>query len=146
MLYGIDPLLGPDLLALLARMGHGDRLVVVDANFPAYASGLPVVRVDGADAPAVVRAILTLMPLDDFVPVAAWSMDPVDAPGTVPPAVAALDEVLGGAPVRTRREAVERFAFYERARDVMAVVQTAERRPYGNIILQKGVVFPEGAA
>lgn len=141
MLYGIDPLIGPDLLALLRRMGHGDRLVVVDANFPAYASGLPVMRVDGADAPAVVRAILTLMPLDDFVPVAAWSMDPVDAPGSIPPAVAAFDEVLATAPVMTRREPIERFAFYEAARTVAGVVQTGERRPYGNLILQKGVVF-----
>jgi len=146
MLYGIDPLIGPDLLGLLARMGHGDRLVVVDANFPAYSSGLPVVRVDGADAPATVRAILTLMPLDDFVEVSAWSMDPVDAPGTVPPAVAALDEALATAPVTTRREAIERFAFYEAAKSVAGVVQTGERRPYGNLILQKGVVFPEGLA
>lgn len=145
MLYGIDPLVGPDLLVLLARMGHGDRLVVVDANYPAYAAGVPVVHVAGADSPAVVRAILTLMPLDDFVPAAAWSMDPVDAPGTVPPAVAALDEVLAGAPVKTRREAIERFAFYEAARSVMGVVRTGEMRPYGNLILQKGVVFGEGA-
>jgi L-fucose mutarotase len=141
MLYGIDPLLGPDLLALLRSMGHGDRLVVVDRNFPAYTAGLPVVRVDGADTTAVLRAIVSLMPLDDFVPVAAWSMDPVDAPGTVPATVAEFDAVLAEAPVKTRREAVERFAFYERARDVSAVVQTGERRPYGNIILQKGVIF-----
>ena len=146
MLYGVDPLIGPDLLGLLARMGHGDRLVVVDANYPAYSAGPPVVRVDGVDAPAVVRAILTLMPLDAFVSVSAWSMDPVDAPGSVPPAVAAFDAALAKAHVATRRDAIERFAFYEEARGVAGVVQTGEVRPYGNLILQKGVVFPNGGS
>lgn len=143
MLRGIDPILSPELLKILRAMGHGDDIVIADANFPGDSSARRLVRLDGLDAVRVCRAVLGVMPLDSFVDDPAVSMAVVDNPDEVPPVVAlfqkAIDEVADHpAPVR----AVERFAFYERARGAYAIVQTGETRLYGNIILKKGVIFP----
>ena len=142
MLKGIDPLLSPDLLHVLAQMGHGDELALVDRNYPAVSTAQRLVRLDGCDLPAAARAVLTLLPLDTFVerPLAAMAM--VDAPDVVPEV---QQEVLALACASERRdiavERVERFAFYERVRRAFAVVATSEARPYGCVILVKGVVF-----
>ena len=143
MLKGLDPILSPDLLQVLRSMGHGDEIVVVDANFPADSMAQRLVRLDGLTVTAVMDAILSVMPLDDFVPEAAWRMEVVSDPGAEQPIFAEFREILA------RREgprfnlaALERFAFYERARTAFAVVATGERRLYGNIILKKGVVRP----
>ncbi|GGL54064.1 RbsD/FucU family protein [Wenxinia marina] len=148
MLKGIDPLLNADVLWALGAMGHGDAIVLVDANFPgesvarATVSGR-LLRID-ADVDRAVRAVLSLMPLDGFVEDFAATMAPVDASIGVPPAVAAIqaevDRAEGGSrPVPT----VERFAFYDLAKGAFAIVQTAERRLYGNVMLRKGVIGPE---
>lgn len=142
MLKGIDPVLTPELLHVLASMGHGDELVLVDRNFPAVSVGRRVVRLDGCDLPRAVRAVLTLFPVDTFVdePVAAMAM--VDTPDVVPDVqrdVFVLVEAAEGRAVGVER--VERFAFYERARRAFAVVTTTEARPYGCVVLTKGVVF-----
>ena len=85
MLKGLDPLLGPELLSTLREMGHGDDIAIVDTNYPATSSGLPVIRLDGVPAPRVLDAVLSVMPLDDFVPDAAWRMQMVeDAAGELP--------------------------------------------------------------
>ena len=140
MLKGIDPILTGELLLTLQDMGHGDEIVIADANFPAFSVGQRVIATPGLDAVCVLDAILSLLPLDDFVTSPAATMAAVH-PG-------AADEMLGlfqkscdtaeGKPVSIAQ--VERFAFYDRARAAYAVVSTGERRLYGNIILTKGVV------
>ncbi len=141
MLKTLDPLLSADLLQVLRQMGHGDEIAIVDANFPAYAQGPRVVRLDGADAPRALDAILSVMPLDDFVDEAAWRMQVVGAPEAEPPifeefrAMVAKREGL-----RFRIGALERFAFYARTAKCFALVATSEVRLYGNIILKMGVV------
>ncbi len=142
MLKGIDPVLGPDLLAILRAMGHGDEIVVADANFPAAANARRLVRADGIDAVRLVTAIAALMPLDDFVPAAAFRMAVVDAPGEVPPITAAFAGALADGDYAGSIEALERHVFYARAREAFAIVASGETRLYGNLILKKGVVRP----
>jgi L-fucose mutarotase len=141
MLKGLDPVLGPDLLHVLAAMGHGDELVVADGNFPAASVARRLVRLDGVDAPRALRAILSVLPLDTFTPRPAAVMAVVGDPAAVPEPVRAFQALVDAAAGRSvPLEALERFAFYERARAAFAVVVTGERRPYGNILLVKGVV------
>lgn len=146
MLKGIDPLLGPDLLHILASMGHGDELAVVDANFPAAAVARRLVRLDGTDTPRALSAVLSLLPLDTFVDSPAAVMAVVGRPDEVPPPVRDFQPIVDRAMGRPVRLAVvERFAFYERVRNAYAVLATGERRFYGNIIVTKGVIPPEAA-
>lgn len=143
MLKGIDPLLNADLLHLLAAAGHGDEIVIVDANFPATSVANRLVRYDGVDAVRVLQAVLSLFPLDGFVPDPAQVMQVVGDPGAVPPVVKEFQvacDAAEGKPVTIGR--LERFAFYERAKACFALVSTGERRLYGNIILKKGVIPP----
>jgi L-fucose mutarotase len=143
MLKGLDPLLSPDLLATLRAMGHGDEMAIVDANFPADAMAQRLVRLDGLTATAVLDAVLSVMPLDDFVPDAAWRMEVVGDPGAEQPIFADFREILARREgPQMRLASLERFAFYERARAAYAIVATGEARLYGNVILKKGVVRP----
>lgn len=143
MLKNVPPLLTPDALFALASMGHGDELAIVDANFPAArlaaVRGARLVPLAGADAPAVLRAVLALLPLDDFGPAAAWTMQVAGDAAAVPPPVAELRAVLREAGER-EPAALERFAFYERAAAACAILQCGERRRYGNLLLRKGVL------
>jgi L-fucose mutarotase len=140
MLKGIDPLLGPELLRVLRAMGHGDEIVIADANFPAASTHTTVIRADGIDAPRMVRAIVSIMPLDDFVPAAAFRMAVVDEPDEIPLITGHFIKALEEAGYENAIEPVERFAFYERAKKAFAVVATGEMRLYGNLILKKGVI------
>lgn len=142
MLKGIHPLLGPDLLHALRTMGHGDDIVIADANFPAHAMGPRVIRADGVDATSMTEAVLTHMPLDTFVPDAAWRMQVVGDPSAVPPVCAEFQEIVSRLTGDFVVRSVERFAFYEMARNAACIVATTELRLYGNIILKKGVVLP----
>lgn len=138
MLKNINPLLTGDLLAILADMGHGDELVIVDANFPATALAQRLVRLPASSATDALGVILELLPLDDFVdqPTAA-----MDAPDGRPALYAEFDSLLGNAEARQIAiEPIGRFDFYERTRQAYAVVATGEHRLYGNIILKKGVL------
>ena len=142
MLKNIDPLLSPDLLQMIAAMGHGDEIVVADANFPATASARRLVAAPGVDAISITKAILSLFPLDTFVPAPAAMMRQVSGP--VPDIYAEFQQVLDeaeGRPVKAAYE--ERLAFYDRAADAFGIVATGERRFYGNIILKKGAVAPD---
>ena len=143
MLKGIDPLLNADLLHVLRAMGHGDDLALVDTNFPAVAMARRLVRLDGADGPTALRAILSVMPLDDFVDSPCARIEVVDDPDAEPAVCrayqAVIDEAEGG---RFRLERIERFAFYERARQAFAVVQCGETRLYGCVLLKMGVIRP----
>ena len=143
MLKGLDPLLSPDLLHTLQSMGHGDEIAIVDANYPAEAMDLPVVRLDGISATAVLGAVLSVFPLDGFVPEAAWRMEVVGNPDAEEPIFGEFRDTIRRHEGDTFHLAqLERFAFYERAKTCFAVVATGERRLYGNIILKKGVVRP----
>lgn len=143
MLKNIPALLTPDALHALASMGHGDEVALVDANFPAASlasrGGARLVHIAGVDAPTLLRAVLALLPLDDFGAAAAWTMQVVGDAAAEPPAVAALQAVLIGAGER-RAVPVERAAFYERAARAYAILPCGETRVYGNLLLRKGVV------
>jgi len=143
MLIGIDPLLGPDCLAALRAMGHGDYLVLADANFPAASNARRLLRMDGAEMLRALGAVLSVLPIDDFEPEPLISMQMVGDPTAVPPIVREMqnlvDRVVPGKP---RIAARERFSFYELARSAYAVIATSERAFYANLILRKGVVPP----
>src|SRR5215468_4588694 len=142
MLKGIHPLLHADLLHALASMGHGDELVVADANFPWASLGRRVVHLAGATAPDALDAILTVFPLDTFVDQPALTMRVVGDLDAVP------EPVRDFAAVFTRHGladvdigGLDREAFYARARGAFAIVRTGELRAYGNILLVKGVII-----
>ena len=145
MLKGIDPRISPDLLYTLALMGHGDELVIVDRNYPAYSGPDRVHRLDGVDAVTAARAVLTLLPLDTFIDSPVERMEPVGEPGLV---TSVQEEFHAVAQLAAGRRfplgSVDRTAFYERARSAFAVLATGEDRPYGCFILTKGVL-PEFA-
>ena len=144
MLKGIDPLLFPDLLKTLAEMGHDEAIVLTDANFSAMhvAAGKPLLRLPGINMARTIQAICSVFPLaaDVECPVAYMQVS-----GTEPPYRTALQrevmEVLApNLRPDQRAEAIERFAFYERARQAYAVLVTGELQPFGNFILRKGVI------
>lgn len=140
MLKGISPLLSPDLLATLCRMGHGDEIVLADAHFPGHSINATVLRADGLRIPELLDAILPLLELDAYVAHPLAMMAAVDG-DTLDPSVeqAYLIPIRKHAPSAPAIERVERFAFYDRARSAFAVVMTGETAKYGNIILKKGV-------
>ena len=140
MLKGISPLISPELLETLARMGHGDEIVLADAHFPGETVNARVVRADGLRIPDLLDAILPLFELDAYVDDPLAMMAAVEG-DTLDPSVEvayreAIDRHAPDAPAIAR---VERFAFYDRAREAFAVVMTGETAKYGNIILKKGV-------
>jgi L-fucose mutarotase len=148
MLKNLHPLLTPELLHALALMGHGDDLVVCDANFPADAVARSTVHgraipLAGVDTPAAIEAILSVFPLDSFVEAPVLRMGPDGTPDDLPPVqreVQAIVDADAGRPLPV--EPVERFAFYDLARRAYAVVATGERRFWGCFMLKKGVVPP----
>lgn len=145
MLKGIDPLISPELLLVLARMGHGDTIAIVDANFPAASVGSQTVhgeplRMD-CNAPRAVRAVLSLMPIDGFDPDPVVTMQMVGDAQTTPETVAEAAPLF--AAEGHAMSAVDRFAFYDLAQAAYAIVHTREARLYGNFIIRKGVI--EGA-
>ncbi len=141
MLRNIDPILSPELLYALRAMGHGDEIALVDSNFPAESIGPSCIRADGSTNSQILKAVLTLMPLDTFVSAPAHCMQVVDDPQAVPDAVKDFQVIINETADEPRDiQSLERFAFYERAAKAFAVVQTGERRLYGNIILTKGVI------
>ncbi len=145
MLRGLNPLLTPELLMILRAMGHGDEIAIVDANYPALRDARRLVRLDGADASEALEAILSVLPLNSFVESPAHCMQVVGKPDEIPPAVADFQTIvdrLAGFPDKIVM--LERFAFYDRAKQCFAIVATSERRLYGNIILTKGVIGADG--
>ena len=143
MLIGLDPLLGPDLLHALRAMGHGDDIVLADANFPAHAVGRRVIRADDCDLPRMLAAVLKVLPIDQIEPAATVGMEVVNDTARREPIHADIERLLAAhAQPRTSLALIERHTFYARARSAFAVVATAERRFYGNVILRKGTVAP----
>ena len=141
MLIGISPLLSPDLLSVLCRMGHGDAIVLGDAHFPGESNNRRVVRADGLRIADLIEAILPLFPLDTFVKSPFFMMDVVPGDKLDPAVEASYRQVIDRYwPQTPAIERVERFEFYEQTRQAFAVVMTGETAKYGNIILKKGVV------
>lgn len=150
MLKGLDHRLGADVLHALAAMGHGDMVVLVDANFPADAVARDTVtgrllRMDNLDTRAAAEAVLSVLPLDDFVDDFAARMEVVGDPAALPPPQAEVQALLAAAGDGRRVPGVERFAFYDLARRAYAVIATGETRPYGCVMFRKGVIFGGGA-
>jgi L-fucose mutarotase len=140
MLKGLSPLLSPDLLAVLSRMGHGDEIVLADAHFPGETCGQRVIRADGLKIAALLDAILPVFELDSYVEAPLVMMAAVEGDRLDPKVEkayrAAVDRHAPKTPPIAR---IDRFAFYDRARTAFAVVMTGETAKYGNIILKKGV-------
>lgn len=145
MLIGISPLIGPDLLSILYRMGHGDEIVFADAFFPAETYGRRVVRKDGIRISDLLEAVLPLFSLDTYVDSPLIMMAAVAGDALDPSVEKRYRAVLDGHwPDAPAIERVERFAFYDRAQQAFAIVVTGETAKYGNLILKKGVT-PESA-
>jgi L-fucose mutarotase len=142
LLKGIDPLLSGDLLKILDDMGHGDRLLLVDRNYPAASSGKPVIRLGEASILRAANAILSVFPLDSFIAHPLERMEVEDDPARTTPT---QDELLALASAAEGRAleygVVPRLEFYERASSAYAVVHTLDAVPYGCFILHKGVIF-----
>ena len=146
MLKNIDPLLNADLLWVLAAMGHGDDLALVDANHPAdrVASHCIVkkpLRVTAASMADVARAILTVFPLDDFTDDPVRRMEVIGAPHEVPLIQREVQTIIDQAEGRSLpMKGLERFAFYAAAEKAFAVIQVSDARPYGCFLFRKGVI------
>ena len=141
MLIGISPVISPELLDVLFRMGHGDDIVLADAFFPGDSMNSRVIRADGIKIPQLLDGILALMNLDSYVPHPAAMMAPAsgdELDESIEKSYRAIiDRRWPGSPAV---EYVERFAFYERAKKAFAILMTGETVKYGNIILKKGVI------
>ncbi len=151
MLKSIDPLLNADVLHALRAMGHGDDLVLCDANFPAdsvarHTALGRVLRIDGVGTTAAARAILSVLPLDAAVEHPAQRMEIAGEPHHVSPVQQEVQAEIDRAEGRVwTMGSIERFAFYEAARKAYCVVATGERRFYGCFLFRKGVLAPEAS-
>jgi L-fucose mutarotase len=148
MLKGINPLLNADVLQALRAMGHGDDLIIADTNFPSDSVARQTVlgkllRID-ATAAEVVKAVLSLYPLDTFVNDAAARMEIVGKPNEIPPVQKEVQKEIDAAEGKPwPMIPIERYAFYERSKKAYCVIQTGERRFYGCFAFRKGVVPPD---
>lgn len=141
MLKGLSPLLTPDLLYALAQMGHGDEIAIVDRNYPAVAASRQVIRLDGVDVPTAARTVLSVLPLDTFTPDPLKAMRVVDDPAAVPEVQQDVARIASEVEDRdVPLTHLDRFAFYAHTRTIFATVTTTEPRPYGCVILTKGVI------
>ena len=140
MLKGIDPLLRGEVLMHIDNLGHGDTCLIADANFPAHRISDTVVEISAVDAPTVLQAILTVFPLDSYggAPVTLMSsdQDTVAGPQAAGPMFTAFSDVVGAEKITS----FPREDFYEAAMSVRFIIRTGELRPYGNVMIRKGVV------
>jgi L-fucose mutarotase len=147
VLKNLDPLLNADVLHALRAMGHGDELVICDANFPGDSVARETVtgkllRLDGVDAPRAIRAVLSVLPLDTFVDDPASRMEVVGEPNTLPAVQREAQAEVNEAEGRdVSFVGIERFAFYERAKKAYCVIATGEQRGYGCFVFKKGVLL-----
>lgn len=149
MLKGIDHRLNAEVLHCLRAMGHGDMLILSDVNFPGAALAAQTVTgrlltMENLTAPEAARAILSVLPLDTFVPDFAARMEVVGDPSALPAVQAEVQAEIDAAEGQPRPMlSVDRFAFYDMAKQAFAIIQTGERRFYGCFMLRKGVIPPE---
>lgn len=140
MLKNIPSIISPELLKMLMEMGHGDELVIADGNFPAAALAQRLIRLDGHGVPEVLAAVLDLMPLDIYVEAPVTLMEIVNGDSYVPTIGSKYRDIVTEKEGNKKIENIERFAFYDRAKQAYGVVATGETALYANIILKKGVV------
>ena len=141
MLKGIPAIISPQLLSVLSAMGHSDEIVLADGNFPAESQNVQVIRADGHNIPDLLRAILQLFPLDEYVSKPIAFMDVVPGDTYVPEIWDEYISIFAENGIsKDKIEYMERFAFYERAKTTFAIVASGEKAKYANIILKKGVL------
>ena len=139
MLKGVSKVVSPELIKILCEMGHGDEIVIADGNFPSASNGKRVVRADGIGGVEMLKAILALIPLDTYADENFLLMQTVQGDPT-PEIWADYYQVATEMDDNFRPGNIERFAFYERAKQAYAIVATGESQIYANIIIKKGVI------
>ncbi len=144
MLKNIDPLLGPEMLRVLRAMGHGDEIAVVDGNYPAEEHAKRLIRMDGHDAPRIVDAILSVLPVDDMVPEAVFRPAAFGDPKRLEPVFGDFTAILLKHEPERKIVPLTGVDFYNRVKAAFAVVASGERRLHGNLIIRKGVIYPKG--
>ncbi|SVA40658.1 uncharacterized protein METZ01_LOCUS93512 [marine metagenome] len=146
MLINIDPILSPELLHALRSMGHGDKLVLADANFPSASLAKKLIRLDGVNIPNAAKAILSVLPLDSFVDYPVERMEIDDNPDEINDVHQDLIDVLKiSAGDKWKVGSIERFKFYEKAKQAYMIVSTTDARAFGCFIITKGVIKPDGS-
>lgn len=140
MLKKIPSILSPDLVKTLMEMGHGDEIVIADANFPAERLGQRVVRADGHHVPEMLSAILELFPLDSYSDYQYGLMQIVEGDDVDPVIWKEYAKIIEEHDASAQVKHIERFDFYEQSKEAFAVLITGETALYGNIILKKGVI------
>ena len=146
MLINIDPILSPELLHALRSMGHGDKLVLADANFPSASLAKKLIRLDGANIPNAAKAILSVLPLDSFVDYPVERMEIDGNPDEINDVHQDLIDVLKiSAGEKWKVGSIERFKFYEEAKQAYIIVSTTDARAFGCFIITKGVIKPDGS-
>jgi len=146
MLINIDPILSPQILHTLRSMGHGDQIVLCDINFPAHSNHSNVIRLDGVDMARAMKAILSVFPLDSFVPAAVHRMEVDNKPDEINEGTKeVIDVIKDVSGDHWKIGSIERQQFYKESTKVYAIITTSERRPYCNFILTKGVLKPDGS-
>jgi len=144
MLKGIPPVISPEVMHLMMKMGHGDEVVIADGNFPADAKAQQIARADGLGVLEILEAVLKFLPIDKFVDDPVTVMKPVNAKDPEPPIwkdFRRLLELSEGR--RIELTPIERFEFYEKTEAAFGIIATSESALYANIILKKGVVAPQ---
>ena len=146
MLININPLISPEILGLLRSMGHGDRLVLSDANFPSYSHAAKLFRMDGLSIPQAAEALLSVFPLDSFIaePVIRMEIDgkPEEINEVHQDLINTVKDISGN---NWKVGSIERQKFYAEAKKAFAVITTSDTRPYGCFIFSKGVLKPDGS-
>ena len=141
MLKNVPPVISPDLMKIMMEMGHGDEIVLADGNFPAASMAQRLIRCDGHDVPPLLEAVLKFFPLDIYVDQPVGLMAVVPGDDTKPTIWEEYRKIVVASGEKfSDFEFIERFAFYERAKQAYAVVATSEKALYANIILKKGVI------
>ena len=142
MLKGLNPLLGPDLLKVLRAMGHGDEIAIVDGNYPADTDAKRLVRMDGHSATAILDAVLSVLPLDEMVPEAAFRPAAYLDPKRMEPVFGDFEKIIRKWEPKRHITPLVGADFYSRVKSCYAIIATSEARLYGNIVLRKGVIHP----
>ena len=139
MLKNVPKILSPELLKALSEMGHGDELVIADANFPAHSINQHVIRADGILGTEMLKAILKVIPLDTYADSNFMLMETTNGDST-PDIWKEYEDIAFNLDKNVKKAMLERFAFYERSKKAYLVIVTGEERIYGNIIIKKGVI------
>ncbi|MBQ8657962.1 MAG: L-fucose mutarotase [Clostridia bacterium] len=142
MLKGISKIISPELLKVLCEMGHGDEIVIADANFPSEAYGKRVIRADGIKGTDMLSSVLSLIPLDTYASPNMILMELTESDkGKIKPVIwEEYEKIANDKDKNLRLGRMDRFSFYERAKQAYAVIATGEEAVYANIILKKGVI------